>query len=788
MSTEYSTEFTSLYPQEAPGGGGGGGRTINVKRLIRLRGPLIILITLLIGTPLAVAVWFVVPPQYKAVSTIQIYTNPQRVLAGGPNTSEGEYTKFVQTQVALIGDNVILSKVVADPAVRGLDWVKKQDDPLHFLMSQVNARWRGGSELIDVTCTSPDRKAAITIVSKTVEVYMKYVTNIESEGSGQRRRLLVEERDRLEKELQLQRQTIGRLKTEAGITSNASTPTGQIGLEYYHERLGEAKAELTTAQTAIEGIEALVARLEELREEHQENPTEPIHEFGVEEKVSLDPTASRLRGEEATTATRIADLEAIYRADAPNSPLTSARESIAGIRKQLAATTAQIRTEILNNVYEEHRRRLDSAQKQAQDAQARVDQFNGIIAEHEDKLDQTAQAMAAIDEEESKLEQLRASLDSIREQIRIHDVNERAPGRVQQPSPTSAPANPTNSERLKFILMVFVFAGGVGVAIGLLLEFLDNQIRSVQDVRFLTDLPVLAAIPDTSVDKQIPADANPALVTADYPDSTSSDEFRRVITRIIYPPEGSAELNTVLVTAPSRGDGKTSVACNLAIALAQANRRVLLLDISARRPSVERNFGMERAPGLGEIFGGEASADDLMRPTEFANLFILGPGKKGRDIIGRLASREIVEFLEEAEQAFEHVIIDTPPLLLMSDAKLLAPIVDGVMVVVGAGVSSEGMVKRCLNDLRQLGANIVGVALNRIKPTRGGYMLENLTKYYDYHHEAENDGPAARGPRPRTAVTHTSRKQEETAEPAQIVLLDEDDEVIGEVYDEDDER
>jgi Mrp family chromosome partitioning ATPase len=123
---------------------------------------------------------------------------------------------------------------------------------------------------------------------------------------------------------------------------------------------------------------------------------------------------------------------------------------------------------------------------------------------------------------------------------------------------------------------------------------------------------------------------------------------------------------------------------------------------------------------------------ELVRATEFPNLFVLGPGLRGSELVGKLASRDIVEFLEHAEETFEHVIIDTPPSLIMSDAKLLAPIVDGVIAVAGVGISTIGMLRRCLNELQQGGANVLGVVLNGIRPTRGGYMSRNVEQYYAY--------------------------------------------------------
>jgi capsular exopolysaccharide synthesis family protein len=207
---------------------------------------------------------------------------------------------------------------------------------------------------------------------------------------------------------------------------------------------------------------------------------------------------------------------------------------------------------------------------------------------------------------------------------------------------------------------------------------------------------------------------------------------------------------------------------NLATSLAQANRRVLLLDICARRPSVEKTLGIDRGAGLGEIFANKIALQDAVRSTSIDNLYVMGPGFLSNEVIGKLASREMVEFLEKAEESFEHVIIDSPPTLLMADAKLLAPVVDGVIMVVGAEVSSLGMVRRALTELQQIGSNVIGVVLNRAKHVAGGYMRDNLDKFYNYNKETGETAPAL--DQPSAVLTPASIDGEEL--PTMILLED----------------
>ena len=148
---------------------------------------------------------------------------------------------------------------------------------------------------------------------------------------------------------------------------------------------------------------------------------------------------------------------------------------------------------------------------------------------------------------------------------------------------------------------------------------------------------------------------------------------------------------------------------------------------------------MECDAGGAEILGAECPYSAVVRQTEFPNLSIVGPGTRPEELLSKLASREMMKFLEEVERDFDHVLIDSPPLLFMSDAKLLAPVVDGVILVVGAETSTLGMVKRCLKEMDQVNANLMGIVLNKVLPTRGGYLQKNLDLFYEYGADLHDD-------------------------------------------------
>lgn len=288
------------------------------------------------------------------------------------------------------------------------------------------------------------------------------------------------------------------------------------------------------------------------------------------------------------------------------------------------------------------------------------------------------------------------------------------------------------------IFLALAISAGLGLGVGLLLELTDQQVRSSRDLARLTKYPVIASIPHASEDG-LTEKAQRQLPMEKAPFSILADEYRRVLARLLYPGPEIAGAKSFVVVSPSRGDGKSTLTTNLGIALARAGRRVLIVDVSYRRPTLEKRLNMQGNTGLAEILNRTKNPEEVIRFAHVPGLFVLGPGKDTVTLSGRLASRRMARFLNFAAERFDHVIIDTPPWLLMADAKLITHLVDGVFVVVGSGVSSTGMVKRCLRELQEIRANMVGIVLNGARCSPGGYMAKNRRLYYGYEHE-DGDG------------------------------------------------
>jgi capsular exopolysaccharide synthesis family protein len=260
---------------------------------------------------------------------------------------------------------------------------------------------------------------------------------------------------------------------------------------------------------------------------------------------------------------------------------------------------------------------------------------------------------------------------------------------------------------------------GLGLLVGLLIgvglttvrTLLDNRIRSEVDLRRVTDAPLLGGI---AFDQD--ATRKP-LLTQSAPQGPRAESFRQLRTNLQFA-NVSGQAKTVLMTSSVPGEGKTTTATNLAIALAQSGQTVCLVDADLRRPMVDDYLGLERNAGLTTALIGAADVNDLLQPWGEDDLYVLTSGTIPPNPSELLGSDEMKHLILGLENAFDTVIIDAPPLLPVTDAAVLSQHVSGVVLVIGSQRSSQQDLERSLASLSMVEAKLLGIVLNRL-PSKG---------------------------------------------------------------------
>jgi capsular exopolysaccharide synthesis family protein len=285
--------------------------------------------------------------------------------------------------------------------------------------------------------------------------------------------------------------------------------------------------------------------------------------------------------------------------------------------------------------------------------------------------------------------------------------------------------------KLPVILGTSLF-GFMGLALGIafLREIMDTSVRSPRDIARVGQMNLLGMIPHEDDDPQ--AQAGPlSLVISRAPHSIIAEQFRQVRTRLQH----AASLETtrsLLVTSPGPGDGKSTVAANIAAGLALNGRRILLVDANFRRPEIHKIFNVANTAGLGSILTGQSGVDAALVKSDIPNLDLLPAGPRPENATELLEGQALNEFIDRALEEYDHVIFDSGPLLFVSETVALAPRVDGVITVVRARNNSRGLLGRMRDQLRQLKAEHLGVILNAVRGQAGGYYSRNIKTYYAY--------------------------------------------------------
>jgi len=313
--------------------------------------------------------------------------------------------------------------------------------------------------------------------------------------------------------------------------------------------------------------------------------------------------------------------------------------------------------------------------------------------------------------------------------------------------PAEVPVSPIGPMRLRTILIGLLVSliGGVGLAF--FLEYLDNTVKSVDDVVRIAQLPTLAVIPSINTEttralssrkrengdgagsvgnglslattSHLSPGKTSRLVALDHLSSVV-ESYRMLRTSVLLSAAGNPP-KTILFTSGQPGEGKTTTSINTAISLAQLGSSVLLIDADLRRPTVHKIFKLNPAHGLSTFLSRQVEIDTLVHKLWVPNLYVLPCGPIPPNPGELISSERMKEALRALSGKFDHILIDSPPLINVTDPVILSTLVDGVILVVQAGRSTRDVLRRARQELNSVGAKVFGVVLNNLDIKREGY-------------------------------------------------------------------
>lgn len=353
----------------------------------------------------------------------------------------------------------------------------------------------------------------------------------------------------------------------------------------------------------------------------------------------------------------------------------------------------------------------------------------------ETRLAELAERRADLRREQRRFPDLEAEIEALEAQQSLdQDSYQFLLSQLYQAQITEAAASPyveildpaAGAQPLQSRGRVNVMLGGLlglilGVGAAFFLEYLDRTVRTSADVESLLGVPVLGIIPrlrtapDATEERAGPAGA--PLVVAMDPLDPAAEAYRTLRMNLMFMSTEEEPLRTVLFSSPGPSEGKSTTAVNFAIMLARQGKRVLLVDADLRRPSIHRALDVLREPGLTNLLVGDAGAREAVRPNVLPNLDFLPSGPFPPNPSELLNSAPMIQLLGELQERYDQIVLDSPPVLAVTDAAILASSMDGVVLVLRSGETEQHSAERAVDQLRRLGVRVLGAVLNEVSPS-----------------------------------------------------------------------
>ncbi len=374
--------------------------------------------------------------------------------------------------------------------------------------------------------------------------------------------------------------------------------------------------------------------------------------------------------------------------------------------------------------------------------EGQLDTLNRQIEETELKLaDLDARSRTAQEEVEygrltNTLTQYQSSYANILqsyEALRLAEVQ--SLDNVVMMEPANVPGVPVRPRTLTNTLLAMVVGAMLALGTIFLIEFLDDRIRTPEDLRRIADIPVVGAIGKSPVKSGPTADAS-GLISLNQPRHPIVESYRRLRTNIQYYDVDTGVKN-IVVSSANAGEGKSTTAANLAVVMAQSGLSVVLVDADLRKPRQHNVFDVPQKPGLSEALLSPNPYELSRAIAGTPNLRIMTCGERVPNPAEILGSKRMRQLVDELHRHADLVIFDSPPLMAVTDAQIVGRLADGVVLVIDTQKTSGGAVHRALESLIQVNVPIIGAVLNRLSNTARGYYYYYSSDYY--YSDGDND-------------------------------------------------
>ena len=673
----------------------------------------VILLTLLLVFMTASVITYVMPKKFESTATVQVKPRTPGITVLGREMTESSGSglmtqQFFATEFEIIKSRNVLVKV-AEQLELPNKWGYDKETIFMILKGIVDTQNRRGTDLIDIKVRHTNKEDARDITAEVAKAYKNYRTEIEGRdserGLQELRKAVRDQEDKVEERRKLLTTIV---RTKGIIPTGADSLYQNSGPD--DGGAGEAKRSLNKIEEDKIQLESQIKSLLNYTSEQllvyaaglnlPENIIKTLYPQYLEQRRRLDQLKTQGLGERHPT-------------------IQAETQNLANMRRQLEEGVTSLRETLMAQ--------LDMATERYAKMKLNADQKNDTA------IDKSVDAVDYLDAQR-ELATAQEMLNTMKTKLIGETIQERIPTNSiivhEDPVISQSPVSPN----VTLNLMLGAVVGLIfGVGIAFFLEYLDTSVKTLEDVERYLQVPVLAVVP-----KDV------GVLHKQSGMSPDAEAYRILRTNIEFNRK-NPEDNAITVVSGGAGEGKSTTLVNLAYICAQGGYTTLMIDGDLRRPRLHTFFDINNSVGLTNYLTTELMLEDVILQTPVDNLYFMPSGILPADAAGILNSRRMSELIQDVKQRFDLVLVDSPPILGVSDASVLASEVDLTMIVVQHRKLPRNMLMRVKQAVENVGGHVIGVVLNNVD-VRSDSQYQYYTSYYTYYAPAESQSAAQLGP------------------------------------------
>lgn len=622
--------------------------------------------------------------------------------------------------------NLILNKNFSLNNSKSSYPVKPKYELADFLAKAVSIDQKRGLDIVEISVESPSPYEAAVIANNYAQAYNELNLQSSRLQLTQVREFLAEQRKEKQKELLDSEEKLRLFQQAGGIVELDEQAKAMI------KDMSDFDAQKNSAAIDVKVAEKNLAQYKSELKKQDPRLVDYVESFVTEPYLkSVQEQIAKL---EIQKTIALADKES----NSNKSLLTEYDNKIKSLKDKVEQKKVVYKSGILASNPEEVKlltQKVIEEDVKYQASKASLQELNGIVSKYEGKFNKLPEATieyARRERERAALEKLYLLVEQKYQEAQINEQSQ--PGNVIIVDNARIPERPSKPNRPLIILIGFVLGAGLGIGYAFIRNYLDNTVKVPEDIE-RRNINVLAWIPQ--MDVLTDGNKEYEFIVAKKPDSIPSEAFKALRTRVQFSRVEKDAIKTILITSSAPQEGKTTVSTNLAGSFAQAGKKTVIWDCDLRKPRLHNVFKANRFPGFTDYLFGQVAVEDIIRKSEVTNLDYITAGTIPPNPSEILGSPQFDDFLRMLKREYDIVIIDSPPVIAVTDAEILSRVADASMLVVSANTTEVGLMERSVELLVNDHSTFIGTILNNFS-YKAGYG--SYYKYYYYYSKPTNKG------------------------------------------------